>query len=255
MQVNRKSLIMIDGFGAKLKKHRVAAGMTQAQLAELSGVSRKQISDFEMEIQKNPKAETLSKLANAFKISIEDLLSDEDAITGKIVAPSKNNQNDSFGFRLKYYRSGLNITQEELSKLSGVSRKQISDFEIGLQNRPRLSTVDKLATALGISPFKLYPEKESKSDDELLNQNRTAEVTLEFPAELVASLRKQAEQNGRSLEDFTYLLVMNLMNQEIEKINKEYEDNTPQDLLERIQKIESELKQIISNKDNKESNE
>lgn len=43
------------------------------------------------------------------------------------------------------------------------------------------------------------------------------------------------------------------MNQEIEKINKEYEDNTPQDLLERIQKIENDLKKIISNKDNKES--
>ncbi|MDC5702904.1 helix-turn-helix domain-containing protein, partial [Acinetobacter baumannii] len=85
---------MIDGFGAKLKKHRVAAGMTQAQLAELSGVRRKQISDFEMEVQRNPKGETLSKLANAFKISIEELLSDEDAITGKISVPSKNNQDD-----------------------------------------------------------------------------------------------------------------------------------------------------------------
>lgn len=244
---------MIDGFGAKLKKHRVATGLTQGQLAEISGVSRKQISDFEMEIQKNPKAETLSKLANAFKISIEDLLSDEDAITGKIAVPNTTNQDDSFGFRLKYYRSGLKITQEELSKLSGVSRKQISDFEIGIQNRPRLSTVHKLANALGISPFKLYPEKKTKTDDELLNQDRPNEVTLEFPPELVASLRKQAEQNGRSLEDFTYLLVMNLMNQEIEKINNEYETNTPKDLLERIQKIESELKKITFAKQNQES--
>lgn len=244
---------MIDGFGAKLKKYRVAAGLTQGQLAEISGVSRKQISDFEMEIQKNPKAETLSKLANAFKISIEELLSDEDAITGMISVPTSTNQDDSFGFRLKYYRSGLNITQDELSKLSGVSRKQISDFEIGLQNRPRLSTVHKLANALGISPFKLYPEKKNKTDDELLNQDRSAEVTLELPADLVASLRKQAEKNGRSLEDFTYLLVMNLMNQEIEKINMEYEDNTPQELLERIKKIESELKKIMLVKENKES--
>ncbi|ENX58145.1 MULTISPECIES: helix-turn-helix domain-containing protein [Acinetobacter] len=244
---------MIDGFGAKLKKHRVAAGLTQGKLAELSGVSRKQISDFEMEIQKNPKAETLTKLANAFKISIEDLLSDEDAITGRITLPNKTDLYDSFGLRLKYFRSGLNITQEELSKLSGVSRKQISDFEMGLQNRPRLSTVHKLASALGISPFKLYPEKKNKTDDELLNQDRSAEVTLEFPAELVASLRTQAEKNGRSLEDFTYLLVMNLMNQEIEKINKEYEDNTPQELLERIQKIERELKKIMSAKETKDS--
>lgn len=253
MQVNRKSLIMIDGFGAKLKKHRAAAGLTQGQLAELSGVSRKQISDFEMEIQKNPKAETLSKLANAFKISIEDLLSDEDPITGRILTPIKTTHDDSFGFRLKYYRSGLNITQAELSKLSGVSRKQISDFEIGLQNRPRLSTVHKLADALGVSPFKLYPETRPKTNDELLSQKRTSEIKLDLPIELIDSLKQQAERNGQTVEDFTYLLVMNLMNLEIKKINKEYESNTPQELLEKLNKIEAEIKSMLSENQTKKS--
>ena len=237
---------MIDDFGAKLKKHRIAAGLTQEQLAKISGISRKQISDFEMKIQKNPKAETLSKLANAFKISIEDLLSDRDSVIERSLLPNKNNQEDSFGLRLKYYRSGLNITQEELSKLSSVSRKQISDFEIGLQNRPRTSTVRKLANALGVSPFKLYPERGDKTESELLNQDRMAEVKLELPTDIVASLRKQAEQSGHSLEDFTYLLVMKLMNQEVEKVNRKHEEETPRDLQERIKKIECELNKILS---------
>ena len=62
---------------------------------------------------------------------------------------------DSFGLRLRYYRTQKDLTQQELSEKSGVSRKQISDFEMDIQKNPRLSTIKKLADALEIKEEKL----------------------------------------------------------------------------------------------------
>jgi transcriptional regulator with XRE-family HTH domain len=48
-------------------------------------------------------------------------------------------------------RERLFVTQEELAERTGVSRATISRIESG-QQRPRISTIRKLAAALGVSP-------------------------------------------------------------------------------------------------------
>jgi transcriptional regulator with XRE-family HTH domain len=52
---------------------------------------------------------------------------------------------------LRSVRERLFVTQEELAERTGMSRASISRIESG-QQRPRISTVRKLAAALGVSP-------------------------------------------------------------------------------------------------------
>jgi transcriptional regulator with XRE-family HTH domain len=56
---------------------------------------------------------------------------------------------------LKFVRYRQNMTQEELSRKSGVSRSYISKIERG-EREPTISVICKLANALGVKPEDLY---------------------------------------------------------------------------------------------------
>lgn len=56
--------------------------------------------------------------------------------------------------KLREWRLFKIMTQEELSKASGITEASISRIESGL-HEPRISTVKKLAAALGIEPRQL----------------------------------------------------------------------------------------------------
>lgn len=59
---------------AKIRKEREKLGLSQQELAELIGVHQYNISDFETG-RIEPNVKTLIKLADAFHITIDDLLS------------------------------------------------------------------------------------------------------------------------------------------------------------------------------------
>ena len=59
-----------------------------------------------------------------------------------------------FARRIKELRAKRNITQAQLSKLSGVSHSYISRIEIGMQS-PTLEVIEKLAAALTVKPSAL----------------------------------------------------------------------------------------------------
>ena len=63
----------------KLKELRLAAGLSQAQLAEVSGIGKKTIQDYEQGYRDIKKAQglTLLALAKALGCIMEDLMSDE----------------------------------------------------------------------------------------------------------------------------------------------------------------------------------
>ncbi len=63
----------VPGLGERLKAAREAAGLTQVQAADRSGVSRTNISGFEAEV-KTPTLGTLYKLAAAYGVNVCDLL-------------------------------------------------------------------------------------------------------------------------------------------------------------------------------------
>ena len=53
------------GFGALLKRHRLAAGLTQEALAERAGLSAKAVSDLERDPDRLPRLATVTLLAGA----------------------------------------------------------------------------------------------------------------------------------------------------------------------------------------------
>lgn len=55
---------------------------------------------------------------------------------------------------LREVRERKLVTQEELAERTGMTRANISRLENGLQ-RPRISTIRKLAEALGVHPDEL----------------------------------------------------------------------------------------------------
>lgn len=57
---------------------------------------------------------------------------------------------------VKFYRKENNLTQEELSKLCGVSRLTIVNIEHGVA--PRAWLIGKLSSVLHVSPLVLFPE-------------------------------------------------------------------------------------------------
>lgn len=62
----------------ELKKIRIAAGLTQSQLAEKSGISRVTIANIERGSQTFIKNSTVIKLADALKVSPQVLLCPEE---------------------------------------------------------------------------------------------------------------------------------------------------------------------------------
>lgn len=62
----------------ELKKVRIAAGLTQSQLAEKSGISRVTIANIERGSQTFIKSSTVIKLADALKVNPQVLLCPEE---------------------------------------------------------------------------------------------------------------------------------------------------------------------------------
>ena len=67
----------VPGLSEKLKAARVAAGLTQVQAADASGVGRTNITGFESDT-KTPTLATLYKLAEAYGVDVCDLLPRDD---------------------------------------------------------------------------------------------------------------------------------------------------------------------------------
>ncbi len=61
----------------------------------------------------------------------------------------------AFGKRLRQERLSKNLTQEELSKASGLEFSQISRIERGIINTS-ISQVFRIAEALGVHPKELF---------------------------------------------------------------------------------------------------
>lgn len=159
---------------------------------------------------------------------------------------------DTFGFRLRFYRTRLGLTQQQLADKSGVSRKQISDFEKEIQKNPRPQTLFKLADALGISFTDLSSGlNRNLSDSELLNQNRSEEVTIDLPIDAIELFAKRAEQNGTSIETEIYLTVIHQLDADMRKHKDEHREGLDSEILEKLNKLERDLQNLLKQKNNK----
>ena len=59
-------------FAQLLKRHRIALGLTQEQLAERAGVSARSISDMERGLRHVPYRDTINRLAQALQLSADE---------------------------------------------------------------------------------------------------------------------------------------------------------------------------------------
>ena len=60
-------------------------------------------------------------------------------------------EKSTIGKNIKKYRKKLGISQDKLSKLSGMTFHTITKIESGATTDPRIETVKKIADALGVS--------------------------------------------------------------------------------------------------------
>lgn len=72
-----------------------------------------------------------------------------------------NSTKDVFRYNLKYYRTKLNLTQEKLSELSGISSDYLSEIERG-KRTPSFKRMDLIAEALNLDVYKLFIPHESE---------------------------------------------------------------------------------------------
>ncbi len=59
---------------------------------------------------------------------------------------------DDTGKRIKARRKELDMTQEELGKLAGVTKATINKYETGIVTNLKRSTIEEIAKALHVSP-------------------------------------------------------------------------------------------------------
>ncbi|MBK5649339.1 helix-turn-helix transcriptional regulator [Acinetobacter proteolyticus] len=98
---------------------------------------------------------------------------------------------NSFGERLKFLRAANNLSQQELAELVGISRKQISDYEVR-NSIPRSTTIYKLAQALMVKPTDLLPEDLNKEDH--LPNRLPSLIKLHIPPKIYDRLLEATEK-------------------------------------------------------------
>ena len=65
-------------------------------------------------------------------------------------------------YRVREVRESLFVTQAELAQRAGMSESTLSRIETG-QQAPRISTVRRIAEALGVAPAELLAPKEERA--------------------------------------------------------------------------------------------
>lgn len=118
--------------GEKIKKLRESYGMTIKDLSDKSGVGQSTISEIETGKAKNPKSETLSKLAKALNVTVDSLLAEK--------WDDQYNQDGELAEQVKFIESLKLDTPEEALKFilqqpafmayGGYDLNQLSEEEI-----------------------------------------------------------------------------------------------------------------------------
>jgi transcriptional regulator with XRE-family HTH domain len=157
----------IRAFGGNLRRARLRAGLTQAQLSAAAPLDRAAISRLECG-ERAPDLPTLLRLCTALAVKPADLLHG----IGPKLSPRRirRRQNASaadpaglFGENLRWARKRAGISQERLALDAKVDRAAISVYENG-GREPNLRTVLKLAMKLEIRPTLLLGGIELTTD-------------------------------------------------------------------------------------------
>ena len=90
---------------------------------------------------------------------------------------------------IKRIRKEKGITQEQLAEACNTATSYIGLMEI-YKNIPKLSTIEKIATALGVEPQVLFKKIENNSDNEKKIESIKNNVIASIDKELTRILRE-----------------------------------------------------------------
>ncbi|MDD6929244.1 MAG: helix-turn-helix transcriptional regulator [Treponema sp.] len=90
---------------------------------------------------------------------------------------------------IKRIRKEKGITQEQLAEACNTATSYIGLMEI-YKNIPKLSTIEKIATALGVEPQVLFQKIENNSDNEKKIESIKNNVIASIDKELTRILRE-----------------------------------------------------------------
>lgn len=133
---------------------------------------------------------------------------------------------DSFGVRLKFFRSKAGLSQQQLADKAGLSRKIISDYEVKQDVMPRETNLYKIADALNIDSSNLVPKTNLDNLKPQADGAVEFKVNLnEFSKEVVNAIKDGAIKNNRSIADE----LNDIVNSAIKAALKRYENNIEDD--------------------------
>ena len=178
---------MIEATKKTLKELRRESALSQADIAEMLGVSQAAVSRFESGVQL-PEAEARQKLEELYETQDIRFI-DKNQIDLKWLrftdpnAPKRS---------LKWWREERHLSTEELAELAGVSPRAINNIERGSTLSIRPKNRRALAKALMVAPDKLV----LPGDDEAADPGFT-DRTATLRAEL-----RESRRTNRKMYDF-----------------------------------------------------
>lgn len=184
-QKNEEGIIL----GERIRAHREEKGLTLKEIAQITGISYSYLCEIEKGLVL-PSIRSLRKIASGLNVPLKDLMS----------------PGTSLGAKLTKIREEQGLNQSQLAKKAGLSPGLIGQIEKG-KIQPSLQTVEKLASALEISPCYFIVEEDGLQ--ELLNL-LTPEVRTLLLDKKVQSvlrmLRQCNEKEFRFILDFIKML-------------------------------------------------
>lgn len=136
-------------YNDELVSLRKRKGLSQAELAQQTGLSRSAISMYESG-KSEPTLDTFKIFADFYRV-------DMNTITGQThksnyTIPEKNGIVVSVGERIKALRTLIGITQEELGACCGASKQTIYKYESGVVANIPMDKLEAIAMRLNVPP-------------------------------------------------------------------------------------------------------
>lgn len=142
----------MKNFGEKLKELREERNLSQKELGDkMGGITQQTIAQYEKK-ETVPKFETVSKIADALEVEIDNFY---DVLL-------QRGENVSIGGKIKAMRLQKGVSQAALAKCLGVSTAMICQYEVG-KRKPKVETLSKIAGALGVDLKVFYEDLPQKT--------------------------------------------------------------------------------------------
>lgn len=114
------------GIGENIRKTRLAAGITQGELAAMVNTSQSMIAQYESG-KRTPKLDNLMKIAHSLGCSVSDL----DSESNWLDYPNRQFEAYEIAQRLVFLREDFEISIEEASKILNIAPAILEEYEDG----------------------------------------------------------------------------------------------------------------------------